>query len=44
MGNDTLGITTENTSVDDIMETVNHFRCIDYVIDHATDKITIHPF
>lgn len=36
----TLGITTENTSVDDIMETVNHFRCIDYVIDHATDKIT----
>ena len=36
----TLGVTTENTSVDDIMETVNHFRCIDYVIDHATDKIT----
>ena len=36
----TLGITTGNTSVDDIMETVNHFRCIDYVIDHATDKIT----
>ena len=36
----TLGITTESTSVDDIMETVNHFRCIDYVIDHATDKIT----
>ena len=36
----TLGITTENTSVDDIMETVNHFRCIDYVINHAMDKIT----
>ena len=36
----TLGITTENTSVDDIMETINHFRCIDYVIDHVTDKIT----
>ena len=36
----TLGITTEITSVDDIMETVNHFRCIDYVIDHAMDKIT----
>ena len=36
----TLGITTESTSVDDIMETVNHFRCIDYVIEHATDKIT----
>ena len=36
----TLGITSENTRIDDILETVNHFRCIDYVIDHATDKIT----
>lgn len=36
----TLGITTENTRIDDIIETVNHFRCIDFVIDHATDKIT----
>ena len=36
----TLGVTTGSTSVDDIMETVNHFRCIDYVIDHAMDKIT----
>jgi Fic family protein len=36
----TLGITTESTRIDDIMETVNHFRCIDYVIDHATERIT----
>ena len=36
----TLGVTTENTRIDDIMETVNHFRCIDYVLDHATDKLT----
>lgn len=36
----TLGITTENTRIDDIIETVNHFRCVDYIIDHATDKIT----
>ena len=36
----TLGVTSENTRIDDIMETVNHFRCIDYVIDHATDKVT----
>ena len=36
----TLGSTTENTRIDDIMETVNHFRCIDYIIDHATDRIT----
>ena len=36
----TLGITTEDTRVDDIIETINHFRCIDYIIDHANDKIT----
>ena len=36
----TLGITTENTRIDDIIETVNHFRCIDYIIDHATERIT----
>ena len=36
----TLGATSENTRIDDILETVNHFRCIDYVIDHATDKVT----
>lgn len=36
----TLGVTTEDTRIDDIMETVNHFRCVDYIIDHATDKIT----
>lgn len=36
----TFGITTENTRIDDIMETVNHFRCIDYIIDHATDRLT----
>lgn len=36
----TLGITSGNTRIDDIMETVNHFRCIDYIIDHATDRLT----
>lgn len=36
----TLGATTENTNIDDIVETVNHFRCVDYIIDHVTDKIT----
>lgn len=36
----TLGVTTEETRIDDILETVNHFRCIDYIIDHATSKIT----
>lgn len=27
-------------NVDDIIETVNHFRCIDYIIDHAADPLT----
>lgn len=36
----TLGVTEETTNIDDILETVNHFRCIDYVIDHATERIT----
>ena len=35
----TLGVTTESTRIDDIIETVTHFRCIDYVIDHATEKM-----
>ncbi len=36
----TLGATSEATNIDDIVETLNHFRCIDYVIDHATDKLS----
>lgn len=36
----TLGVTTQNTNIDDIIETVNHFRCIDYIIDNAINKIT----
>lgn len=36
----TLGVTTENTRIDDILETVNHFRCIDYIIDNASDRLT----
>lgn len=36
----TIGITEDNVRVDDIVETVNHFRCIDSIIDHATDKLT----
>ena len=27
-------------NVNDIIETVNHFRCIDYIIDHAQDPIS----
>ncbi len=36
----TIGITNDNLNVDDIVETSNHFRCIDFVIDHATNILT----
>lgn len=36
----TIGVTGEAINVDDIVETVNHFRCIDYIIDHAEEKLT----
>ena len=36
----TLGATSENTRIDDIMETVNHFHCIDFIIDHAEEPLT----
>ena len=36
----TIGISDETVNVDDIVETVNHFRCIDYIIDHAKEPVT----
>ena len=36
----TIGITDSALNVDDIVETVNHFRCIDYIIDHAEERLT----
>ncbi|MCQ2370359.1 MAG: Fic family protein [Paludibacteraceae bacterium] len=36
----TIGATTETLRVDDIIETVNHFRCIDYIIEHSSDKLS----
>ena len=35
----TIGINDESINVDDIVETANHFRCIDKVIDGA--KLTL---
>ncbi len=36
----TIGIADgEGVNVDDIVETVNHFRCIDMIIDRATDPL-----
>ena len=37
----TIGMTEGPVNVNDIVETVNHFRCIDMVIDHATDDLSI---
>ena len=36
----TLGITDEAVKVDDIIETVNHFRCIDLIIEGANSKLS----
>ena len=36
----TLGVTDKAVKVDDIVETVNHFRCIDLVIEGANTKLT----
>ena len=36
----TIGIEGESVRVDDIMETVNHFRCIDLIIDRAEETLT----
>ena len=36
----TLGFENEAVNVDDIVETVNHFRCIDYVIENAEKPLT----
>ena len=36
----TVGAEDAGVRVDDIIEAVNHFRCIDYVIDHANDTLS----
>lgn len=39
---DTIGMSTEVVNVDDIVETTNHFRCIDLILDRAKEKLTEH--
>lgn len=36
----TIGVENETLNVDDVIETVNHFRCIDMIIDHARATLT----
>ena len=36
----TIGVENEVLNVDDVIETANHFRCIDKIIDHAKAALT----
>ena len=36
----TIGITAESVNVDDVIETSNHFRCIDLIIDRAEENLS----
>lgn len=36
----TIGITDQSINVDDIIETTNHFRCIDLIIDRTEERIS----
>ena len=36
----TVGVENETLNVDDVIETANHFRCIDMIIDHAKSMLS----
>lgn len=36
----TIGVTGEAVNVDDVIETANHFRCIDFIIEHSKSALT----
>ena len=36
----TIGVDADGANVDDIIETVNHFRCIDLIIDEANSLVS----
>lgn len=36
----TIGVTADAVNVDDIIETANHFRCVDHIIDEAVATLT----
>ena len=36
----TIGVENEVLNVDDVIETSNHFRCIDLIIDHAASTLS----
>lgn len=36
----TIGLVGENVRIDDIVETANHFRCIDYIIENVNQPLS----
>ena len=36
----TIGVENETINVDDVVETANHFKCVDYIINNACKPIT----
>lgn len=36
----TIGLASESVKVDDIVETANHFHCVDLIIDRATQSVS----
>ena len=36
----TIGITSDSVNIDDIIETTNHFTCIDIIIDNAKSRLS----
>ena len=38
----TIGVEKDVLNVDDVIETSNHFRCIDLIIDHAASTLSEH--
>ncbi len=38
----TIGVQQAAINVDDVVETVNHFKCVDYIIDNALKPISEH--
>ncbi|MDO5329673.1 MAG: Fic family protein [Coriobacteriia bacterium] len=36
----TIGVKNKSVNVDDVIETINHFKCVDYIIDRANYKLS----
>ena len=36
----TIGVEKESILIDDIIETINHFKCVDYIIEHTEERLS----